>query len=357
MTDAAKNLGVQQRQDERRFTEQSLQYAESQLGSDAQIAGELGGNSQMQPFLSRYTLNEGYATGTLDNQHHRQRYDHLRGGRSISEMLGDNVNSANELMEQAQAAAESGDFDLANDLASQADAASKSGDAYPIIDASVAQKAVTFGNRDVTAQADNILGSASGIGVGRMVRDASEMLDYDSETSQRFRSNLNVNSERAIAAQHRDARRSIRDAGLGAGGSRSAHAFAAISARSEERFATVRAQTLSDNARYFEEYSRAWAADAFGFAQDWLQGSAGFRDNFQASLDGLTGLATESFSNSSMLAAGFSSESGGNAAASKGRTMGLFKAGLGVAAAVLGGPIGYAAAGALFGSADKEGSY
>ena len=334
ISDAAKNLKVQQREDERRFNEQSLAEAERLLGTDAQIAGQLGGSPEMSPFLGRYNLNRAYAESTLDIL---SRGNQVRDGLTISQLLDKNVGEANELLNQAQQAAEAGDFALANQLKAQAEDTVDSGNYYPIIDTAAAQQAITYGHTDTTTAARDRLSSPSAQAVGSMVQQARGFLDPNSEVSQRFKENLNINAQRSIASERRSAERAIRDTALGAGGSRSASAFAALQARTSDRFALAEAKLLSQTSQYFEEYSRAFSMDALKFSQAWLQGTAGFREQYQTSMDNLTTLVMDGYRASSALAGKFSGESAEMLNRSKERTQSLMTAVAGLAAGVLTG--------------------
>ena len=99
---------LDQRVRERQSTEQMLIQQEMMLGSPEQISGNLAGGVAQQalPYTQRYSLDPGI---TVSQRRIGQ----------INTALG----NANDLMGQAQAAAEAGDLQLAEQLRAQADAA------------------------------------------------------------------------------------------------------------------------------------------------------------------------------------------------------------------------------------------
>lgn len=107
---------VQQRVQERKSTEQMLMQQEQLLGTPGQVAGNLGGgvSSAELPYAGRYNLDTAA-------------FEQIAGRTKWTAGAQAGVDKANDLLEQAQAAARAGNTEQAAALKAQADAALKSG--------------------------------------------------------------------------------------------------------------------------------------------------------------------------------------------------------------------------------------
>jgi hypothetical protein len=150
---------------------------------------------------------------------------------------------------------------------------------------------------------------------GGNLRDALELRDPESETSQRFMDSLTSgplaavdagerNAGRALATAERTAARGTRDAAMSAGGARSFGTEQATMARSAERFAATRAsvateagaaraQIHGEAAKFYESFSRAWSIDATAAARDGVNNLSFIRDSFREMQISLTAITAQ----------------------------------------------------------------
>jgi hypothetical protein len=316
--------------DRRRLTtERNLTMQEQLLGTQAQVGGDLGGLSPEElPFAGRYELDTGYIGGLKAH----------RAGRYLQmEDFERNMATANKLMDEAQAAARSGDLELAGKLRAQAEAGLGADISGSLVGSSTELLPAFKFIESAEAKAKSRLGSPMAQTVGKLVQQGRSFLDPESAESLRFKRGLTEGAERGIAAASRGARREMRDRGLMRGAARNPYAEAAIAARTEEGFAAQRAQVHQDASMYFEEFSRKFAADTVGFAQGWIQNQGDIRESHLSALDNLS----------------FASAKLSNAAAERSMQSSLATAGHGEGASAGGGGIGSAigmVAGAVIGT-------
>jgi hypothetical protein len=273
-------------------SERNLGAASQMLGTDEQIAG-YGEDSRLAEYGQRYSL-DGQAMSGYLNSHSKI----ARQGTQLREDYAGAISSANTLLEQAEAAAKAGDFDTAAQLKAQAGGGF--GDRF--------SAAFKLGGGDPNAAAKGMLSSPAAQAVGSMVRDARSFQDWDSQASQQFRQNMVQPQERAIAASAEAAQRTARDFGLQRGAGRNAAGAVAINAEMQRKFGTERAQAHAQTNQFFEQYRRSFAQDAVGFAQAWLQGEAGVREQFQGAMDNLSAMGAELFTKTASMAANFSTQ-------------------------------------------------
>lgn len=332
----------------RQQREEILRQQESLLGTEAQREGFDGEySSEVTPYTGRYSLDDpllstitagrwgykGLLGGTLD-----QAFGTTRDFGSYNEYAGSVVQEANSLMEQAQSAAQSGDFTQAQALREQAQG---------MIDTGLrglgglSASAVTFAeNEEYAARAQ--LSSPMAQTVGEVVFQGREFLDPESDTSQRFRRSLTEEAERAITTETRQAARSMRDLSLGRGAARSAMAERAFAERTAEDAARARADVYSQASQFFETYSRDFAINSVGFAQAYLQNQAGIRDSFVSSITSLQTQASSFATGLAQLHAQFAAEDAAADAARKDyQRQALMAVGSIVLGAITGGIAGF----------------
>ena len=335
-------------EDRRLASERELRRQETMLGTEAQRTGQLDAISEDEiGFAGRYELDEGMV-GTMM----AQKYS---GG--LDELLRGNLEQANVFMDQAQAAARGGDMEAAASFRSQADniltdAGDRTGGLYPILNAEDVRAAFSYNERPELV-GDARLNSPMAQTVGELVHQGGEFLDRGSKTSRDFRASLTEgataavrageeNAQRAIAAEARGASRQARNFGLQRGAARNAANAAHVQARVNEGFARDRASVATDAAgkiaqieahaaQTFETFSRNFAMDSVGFAQAWLTGQGGIREEFQGAMDNLRLAQSQLMNYAANRSLDFSSESGRLRAASKERSLDIIGTVLGTA--------------------------
>ena len=279
------NLFVAQRsqdlaQQRRAQNERQLGIEESLLGTDAQVAGQLGGESaELVPFLSRYTFDQNAAALKVSGRSNRKLgLDFLQG----------RTDAANALLQQAEDAARAGDFATAEKLKAQA----QSGLMQP--DKAFGQLGDIGGLdqifslvEDPAAIARSRLSNPQALIVGKQLNEARAFQDFNSQQSIDERRRMSEGGERALAAQERTASRQGRNAALGSGTAQSAYGRSLMQERTARDFGQDRAQLFAGVAQSFQEMARAYGKNAVGFAQAFLQNQSGIREQFQANMDQL----------------------------------------------------------------------
>jgi hypothetical protein len=264
----------------REQTERQLGVEESLLGTDDQVAGNLGGVSQeMLPFMGRFQFDQ-TAAGLKNNAWKNKTLGETAGFQG-------RVDSANALMQQAQDAAAAGDFTLAEQLKQQAQTGLTANTEQFGELAGIDMSSVFSLVEDPAVAARARLGGPQAQIVGKQLQEARQFQDFDSVASINERRLLSESGERSIAAGSRDAARQNRMGAMSAGASQSAYGRQLGDQRSSREFGAQRAQLFAGVAEGFQQMQRAYAKDTVGFAREWLQGNSGVRESFQGALDQL----------------------------------------------------------------------
>lgn len=221
-------------------------------------------------------------------------------GGGYAQLIREDIDRANGLLEDAQAAAEAGDMGRANQLKAEADAIVKG---IPTIGGITGEDLFRMsGSMSAEEAAKQQLSSPLAQSVGQLVKAGRGFLDRESTESQEFRKSLTAGAEEAIAFGRgrqlgqirgglRSAQRAQRDIALQRGGGRMLGAESALATRVSEtateasrdveaQATSQRVQVVSDAAKFFETFRLQFAQDIAGFAQGWLQNEAGVRDEY-----------------------------------------------------------------------------
>jgi putative component of toxin-antitoxin plasmid stabilization module len=278
---------VEGRMAELRGTEQRRAQIEKNLGSDVQL--DHGG-------IQDWQADEGPG--------YRIALQRLANGPRIAGQ-GAIKREANKLFKESYKAAATGDYAKADELRAQA---MEAGGA--LIEGGGFELGEQFKQKKMKGY--KALMSESGLMAGGILRDAGELMDRDSETTERFMDSLTsgalaeinaaeTNAGRALATQERSAVRSNRDAAMATGGARSFGSEVALAARSAERFAGMRAQTATEAgaaraqvhaqaAQFYENASRTWAVSALQASRDFINDLSFVRDTYNQMQNDLTGM-------------------------------------------------------------------
>ncbi len=301
---------VRESEARRESAERERQLLTSYLGTEEQVAGtgRFGASPDVLKYTSRFsidqrTLNEIQAAGAgVKNQLNPfQSADNgTRGGLSLSDYSQGFANKANELLAQAQAAAQSGDLAGAEQLYQQA---------QQVISgvSPEAQGAYNLGGGEQDSAAIRASSTEARI-VGRQLLTANQLGDPNSSTSQQLRSRLldpalmavdenTKNAERAIAAERSEIEGQIRQSGAGGTGVNE-RAQLALKSKAASQAALQRAVTYSEAGQqkaaltaqvnlYLNEFAKRMAEDSVNLATEWVNGTAGVRDIYQESLQRL----------------------------------------------------------------------
>lgn len=266
--------------DQRRAqTERQLGLEESLLGTDAQVNGQLGGpDAGVVPFTGRFQFDTSAAGLKVDARSNKTL------GQSVN--LQQRVDAANALMQQAQDAAEAGNFTLAEQLKAQA----QSG-----LTANTNKEFGELGGMDMSSifslvedpavAARARLGGPQAQIVGKQLNEARAFQDFNSEASVNERKIMSEAGERSIAAASRDAQRQNRMGAMSGGPATTAYGRQLAEERSARNFGAQRAQLFATVASDFQDMQRKYAKDSVGFAQAFLQNQSGVRESFQSALD------------------------------------------------------------------------
>ncbi len=262
-------------------TERQLGIEESLLGTDAQVAGDLGGVSpELLPYLGRYQFDTAAAelrTSGWDNRKLGDKKFNLQG----------RTDSANALLQQAEDAARAGDFAGAEQLKAQAKAALTSDSKqFGAIGGIAGIDQIWNLVEDPSMAARTRLSSPQAQLVGRQLQEARQFQDFNSQASVDERTRMSAMGERSIAASQRDAQRQNRLGG-GPGGASAAYGRQLADERMGRSAGEARAQLFANTATQFQEMQRKYGKDTVAFANDWLQGTSGVRDSFQGAMDQL----------------------------------------------------------------------
>ena len=222
------------------------------------------------------------------------------------QMVKQQVDQYNSLMDQAQKAAEGGDFDAADKLKAQADAITKT--------FSASTQQYLQNKKDTTGAAQLATSSPEAKIVGGLLQEAKNLQDPESDAYKKMFGDLTggalsaidageKSAERSMAAERRGVESQIADTGAARGSARNPLAQQSISARAGDAFATTaaqshlnagtsRAQVISSASQFMDQYANKFAQDAVGFADAWTSGVAGVRDAFQNNLAQLHNLSS-----------------------------------------------------------------
>lgn len=305
--EATSTARVQQGQDDRSRREALLGQMEQRLGTQEQIAG-YGTDSRVGEYTRRYSIEGGVESAIIGGHKKSQ----LRKAGFSRERFADVLSSANDLMDQAEAAARAGDFEKADRLREKASTVTNIGSTGTGMKGARGVDISGLFNLGAAAGDSAAEGALSGPlaqMVGAQVADARALMDPNSPESQRFRESLTGGALEAISAgedismrqlaqQRREGERTQRDLGLARGAGRHANAERAFSQAASERFGTSaanirqsaaaqRAQVLGEASRTFEDFRRKWSQGTAAFAQDFLQNKAGIREQFQSAVDSM----------------------------------------------------------------------
>lgn len=207
-------------------------------------------------------------------------------GLGVRGYMTDIQGQANDLLAQAEELARGGDSEGADALRKEA---------QDLIDQMAVrglkggfmQTALTLSGLDSEELITRELASPMGQTAGQIVKEGSEILDRDSETSRAYRDSLTQGAERAISAQARGLARNQRDMSLGAGGARQLGAERSFSQRAAETIAGKRAAVHTAAAASYENYRMQLSQDSVAFGRAWMDGASGVRDSFNASMNAL----------------------------------------------------------------------
>jgi hypothetical protein len=328
----------------RQYNERVYGSASQMLGTDEQVAG-YGEDSKLQGYTGRYTLDQGIL-GSLRNSS-----TNLVKDKTFGTKMQGQLDAANSLMEQSEAAARAGNWDEAERLRTQAEGGLGGG-----MNASF-KSAFRLGGGAVDAKARGLLTGPQAQIVGQQVKQAREFQDWGSQGSQDWRARMSESGERSIATEAQSALRQARDFGLQRGAGRMAGAASAINADTLRRASTQRAQVHSDVNAAFENFRHSFAQGAVSFAQSWLSGQAGIRDQFQDAMTNIQGMTAQMYGQGSELATKFASMAQEEDQANQAKRGALYGTAVSLAAGVagfaLGGPAGAAALGSAASSAQK----
>jgi hypothetical protein len=296
---AETQAAAQQREavERRQGAEQLLRRQEAMLGSEAQLEG-FDVDPRMAQYTQRYQLDTEVQSALAS---HRRS---IRAGLG-TEATGARFEQLNQIMDQAQAAAQAGNFEEAEKLRLKAKGMETIANAPGISTAGL----FSLTGGDVGMEAEAGLASPMARTVGGLVAQGREFLDPESATSLRYKEALTGGAleqvglgerraERAIAGEERKFQRGMRDIGLARGAGRGWMGELSIAARASERFGTAladvheqaaaeRATILGEAALQFETYSREFAQSSAEFGQRWLQNQGGIREEFQGAVDRL----------------------------------------------------------------------
>jgi hypothetical protein len=299
---------VREAEARRQSAERERQLLTSYLGTEEQVAGT--GRFNVSPDTLKYTQRYAVDERTLSEIQQAgqgikrqanpfQSADNsTRGGQDLLTYGRGFANQANELLAQAEAAAQSGDLTRAEQLFAQA---------QQIISgvSPEAQGAYNLIQNEGSAAAIRA-SSAEGKIVGRQLLTAQQLGDSNSETSKALRGRLldpalqavdenTRNAERAIAAERSQIDGEIRQRGAGGGTGVNARAELDLKSRAASQSALQRATAYTEAGQqkaaltaqvnlYLNEFSTKLAQDSVALAQQWVNGTAGVRDIYQESL-------------------------------------------------------------------------
>lgn len=332
---ATAQANVREREQEREQAQTTVADILQHLGTPEQRAGQLVNvPADALKFYGQFTLDEAVTSGFLKHGKSKDIPDILKG----------NLGIANRILGEAKDAYEAGDFELAESLYQDAlnarlDPRGRQKGWRPFADTSPIEAAFGF-STPTSLESASLLSTPSARTVGELVHQGEEFLDPESETSQRFKEALTEGgldaidaseqaalaqitaaeevARRNLAAERRGAGRLIDDIGASQGAARNLTAEAHVAARTAERFGAERAnialeagaaraeavgeagvargELIAASDRYFEEFSRSFAANTVAFAQAWAEGQPGVNEQFQNAMDNLT-TAAATFAN------------------------------------------------------------
>lgn len=272
---------------DRQAREQQLGSMESLLGTDAQVNGTLGsgGDSNLNPYLGRYSLDTGGLQSVYAGKTAKQRA-------TFEARYNANLGTANGLLDQAEQAARAGDFNQAAQLRSQAQIALTKTDGSkqyfgPVVNTDQIQSLFKMGGMDPSVLAQQQLNSPLAQLAGRQVQEARQFMDWDSEASVRQRQLLGEEGERAIGATERGALRSARNSRMQGGAADTPYASRMLDERTRQQAGFDRANLHAQVNSAFLDFSRQYARNTTGFAQAFLQNEPGIREQYQGALDNL----------------------------------------------------------------------
>ena len=292
--------------------ERNLGSLQSVIGSERQL-GLSEADAAVLDYTQRYSVAEGGLDNTFGFKPHLGALAGSRPGanpyvgRAASAgggILGytrATVEDANAMLDQAEEAARSGDFETAQELKGQANELIERNRLSGVAGANYSD-AITLDYQPGTST-DSLAASPQGQLVGQQVRQARGYLDRDSEETRAFRESLTggplatieadrVKAERTIVAQHRENVRAIRDLGAARGAGRSRMEEASLEARTGEaaalNIANVRLDASAratevqfEASKFYETYKDQYAKEVTILADEWMKGQPGIRDEYQ----------------------------------------------------------------------------
>lgn len=343
---------VREAESRRRSAEEERQLLTSYLGTRDQVAGtgRFSVNPETLKYTQRYNVDEralldiqAAGQGIKRNENPFQGADNrVRGGLDLLSYGRGFANQANELLAQAEAAAQSGDLARAEQLFQQANQ----------VISGISPEAQSAYNLSSSAASSAAIRASSAEGrlVGRQLLTAQELGDPNSETSTGLRGRLldsalgqittgeqgaldeinksvqaaqqaidanTRNAERAIASERGQVEGEIRQLAASGGTGFNARAQLAAQSQAASQAGLRRAQVYSTSAaqnaavlaeagleragiisdasraraaittqvtQYLNEFAKRMAEDSVMLAQDWVNGTAGVRDIYQESL-------------------------------------------------------------------------
>jgi hypothetical protein len=249
---------------------------------------------------------------------------------------------ANDLLQEAQDLAASGDMAGAEALKAEANA---------MVSGMMSGKNAAIGmgldEGDPTAKMNEVLSGPMAQTAGKLVREGQEMLDRDSDTSKAYRRSLTEGGERSIAMGDRARQRGARDASLAAGGARN---FAQEQGAREEASrgsAYAMAQLHTNAAAQYESHRTQFAADTVKFGMDFINNVGPARKDFADSIARIKGEQASAFGQQTGQLIQLKAMDDAQAAQKRAQTMSMVK---GVAMLALGAATGGVGAVAAAGS-------
>lgn len=369
--------GLQQAEQQAQGAEATRAGMERFLGSDAQLSGELFAGLETAPYRERFALNESVlsAAAQKNGMFDQLSRDERRGilgitsGKPQSAQIGEfyrgRVTQANSILAQAEAAAGAGNFDEAERLKREANDLIGG---LRLPEGFGGELFSRTGGLTAEERAAQGLQGPQGQIVGKLVRDASDFLDPDSEATQRFKQNVSRGAleqiDRGAANATASGRRAARDFAARQGGGASAVLQQALQQRSlesaEGEAAFQKAQVIAKTDQFFESFSREFAGNAVAVASAFINNASGVRDQFTQALASIQNMAANfsaniaqmGFNNYNTYRALHFQERQADGSGGMGQAIGTLVGQLGGAAAgfFVGGPAG-AAVGAKAGGA------
>lgn len=290
-----------------RRAEQSRDYYQTNIGSEQQLNAAYSTTFSLGKTPGRRYFQDLGLDKELFNS--REARDAL-----YAEQWGGKVDEANSLMQQAMDASKAGDTQTADSLKAQAEAlfegapmaewkdrGARGGEGLGKFKGTGIQMGSPIGKQ---------LASPSGQIVGELVHRGEQLLDPESEESQRLISSITeaplaqiaageTAAQRALATGERTAQRGMRDLGLATGGMRAPGAEAAIRSATASQFAgqraavntemaAMRATVIGQARQFYESMAPQYAINAVKAADEWINNRAFINQNYMQLTTSLT---------------------------------------------------------------------